>query len=198
MLVTGDYNRERARAYAERWAFRRNPLFADYTGIGGNCTNFVSQCVYAGSCRMNFTPIFGWYYIDSNDRTASFTGVRYFYNFIVGNEGVGPFATEADEGRMEIGDVVQLGRETDGYYHTLLVVGRDEEGVLLVAAQSDDAFNRPLSTYEFEFARYLHSEGVRFAVGGIGDCYLPLLEGRELRIEGSGTYMPGEVPPVTA
>ena len=64
MLVTGEYNRERARAYAERWAFDRNPLFADYTGIGGNCTNFVSQCVYAGSCRMNFTPVFGWYYID--------------------------------------------------------------------------------------------------------------------------------------
>ncbi len=197
MLVTGDYNRERARAYAERWAFDRNPLFADYTGIGGNCTNFVSQCVYAGSCRMNFTPVFGWYYIDSNDRTASFTGVRYFYNFLIGNEGVGPFATESDADGMEIGDVIQLGREADGYYHTLLVVGRDGDGGLLVAAQSDDAFDRPLATYTYEFARFLHIVGVRFSVGGIGDCYAPLLAGEELKIEGSGTYMPGEVPPVT-
>lgn len=146
---------------------------------------------------MNFTPVFGWYYIDSNDRTASFTGVRYFYNFIVENEGVGPFATEADAARMEIGDVVQLGREADGYYHTLLVVGREEGGDLLVAAHSDDAFLRPLSTYTFDYARYLHIEGVRFAVGGIGDCYESLLAGEELRIEGSGLYMAEEIPPVT-
>ena len=197
MLVIGEYNRERARQYAERWAFARNPLFADYTGIGGDCTSFVSQCVYAGSCRMNFTPVFGWYYIDPNDRTASFTGVRYFFNFIVGNEGVGPFATETDESGVEIGDVIQLGRETDGYYHTLLAVGREETGGLLVAAHSDDAYGRPLSTYEFELARYLHIEGVRFSVGGIGDCYAPLLAGEELRIEGSGLSLLEETPPVT-
>lgn len=198
MLLIGEYNRERAREYARRWAFDRNPLFADYTGIGGNCTNFVSQCVYAGSCRMNFTPVFGWYYIDADDRTASFTGVRFFYNFLVGNEGVGPFATEIDEAALEVGDVVQLGREADGYYHTLLVVGREEEGGLLVAAQSDDAYNRPLSSYSFEFARYLHIEGVRYSLSSIGDCYEPLLLGEELLIEGAGSYTPEEAPPESA
>ena len=96
MLVTGTYRRERAVEYARRWAFARNPLFSDYTGIGGDCTNFVSQCLYAGGCQMNFTPVFGWYYISPEDRTASFSGVEYFYNFMTSNEGVGPFAEERD------------------------------------------------------------------------------------------------------
>ena len=191
MLVTGNYNRERAQEYARRWAFDRNPLLADFSELGGNCTIFVSQCVYAGSCRMNFTPVFGWYYIDSDDRTASFTGVTYFYNFIVGNEGVGPFATETSADRMEIGDVIQLGNSERGYYHTLLVVGKNAEGELLVAAQTEDAYDRRLADYTFEFARYLHIEGVRYSMSGLGDCYVPLLTGEALLIEGTGR---GEAP----
>ena len=190
MLVTGNYDRERARAYAERWAFGRNPLFTDFSGIGGNCTNFVSQCVYAGSCQMNLTPVFGWYYLNADDRAPAFTGVEFFYNFMTGNEGVGPFATEAREETLAVGDVVQLGREDGSFYHTLLVVGREDTGGLLLAAQSDDAYGRPLSTYTFARARFLHIEGVRYAVGGIGDCYEPLLEGAELLIIGAGETAP--------
>ena len=43
------YNRRAAVAYAHRWAFRRNPVFYDYEGLGGDCTNFASQCLYAGN-----------------------------------------------------------------------------------------------------------------------------------------------------
>ena len=60
------YDRRAAVLYAHRWAYGRNPAFYDYEGLGGDCTNFASQCIYAGSGVMNFTPTFGWYYIDSN------------------------------------------------------------------------------------------------------------------------------------
>ena len=186
MLVTGNYDRERARAYAERWAFGRNPLFTDFTGIGGNCTNFVSQCLYAGGCQMNFTPVFGWYYLSADDRAPAFTGVEYFYNFITGNEGVGPFGSESTAQALTVGDVVQLGRETGSFYHALLVVGRDSSGDLLLAAQSDDAYARPLSTYTFSRARYLRIDGVRYQVDSIGDCYESLLSGAALLIRGAG------------
>ncbi|MBR2024561.1 MAG: amidase domain-containing protein, partial [Clostridia bacterium] len=55
-----EYNRENAVKYARKYALMRNPLFFTFEGIGGNCTNFVSQCILAGSCVMNFTPTFGW------------------------------------------------------------------------------------------------------------------------------------------
>ncbi len=178
MLVIKIYNRERAYEYAKKWAFSRNPLFTNYSGMGGNCTNFVSQCVYAGSCVMNFTPIFGWYYLSDADRTASWTGVEFFYNFITSNEGLGPFGREVGEGELEVGDVIQLGNATD-FYHTLLVVGA-EGGSYLVAAQSDDAFERPLSSYEYERARFIHIEGVRVDVPDFTDCYDALYNGEEI------------------
>ena len=43
-------DRTRAVEYARRWALSRNPIFEDYTGIGGDCTNFVSQAIFAGTC----------------------------------------------------------------------------------------------------------------------------------------------------
>ena len=177
MLVTREYNRENARAYAERWAFARNPLYYNYAGIGGNCTNFVSQCLYAGSCRMNYTPIYGWYYLSPAARTAAWTGVEYLYNFLTGNTSVGPFAEETDADALEIGDVVQLGREEAGYYHTLLVVGRAEDGDILLAANSEDAYRRPLSAYTYDFARFLHILGVRLEMPDTADCFTSLIEG---------------------
>lgn len=176
MLVTKPYNRERAVEYARRWAFSRNPLFNDYTGIGGNCTNFVSQSLYAGSCTMNFTPIFGWYYLSDTERTASWSGVEFFYNFLTSNRGVGPFGREVAPDAIELGDVIQLAREETGYYHTLLVVGFSD-GVPLVAAQSDDALDRPLDSYTYDYARYLKIDGVRLRVENTEDCFDSLYGG---------------------
>ena len=121
MLATKPYKRENAVAYARKFAFSQNSQFANFAGIGGNCTNFVSQCIYAGGCQMNYTPTFGWYYISLDDRSPSWSGVEYFYNFMIENTGVGPYGRVASSDELELGDVIQLGREADGYYHTLLV-----------------------------------------------------------------------------
>lgn len=176
MLVTKPYERERARAYAERYAFSQNPIFGNFRGIGGNCTNFVSQCVYAGSCKMNYTRTFGWYYISLQERAPAWTGVEYFYNFITSNRGVGPYGREVLSDECEIGDVVQLGREADGYYHTLIIVGFSDDDIM-VAAQTDDAFNRPLSTYNRDFARFIKIDGVRFSVPSSLDCFNSVYDG---------------------
>ncbi len=90
------YDREAAIAYAHQWAYSRNPSFYNYDDIGGDCTNFASQCLYAGTGVMNFTPTFGWYYIDANRKAPAWTGVPYFYNFMTRNEiSPGPFGIEA-------------------------------------------------------------------------------------------------------
>lgn len=172
MLVEKAYNRARALEYAQKWALSRNPLFVDYTGRGGNCTNFVSQCVYAGSCTMNYTPVFGWYYLTDAQRAPAWTGVPYFFNFVVQNQGVGPYGVQVGQEEAEPADVIQLYRADVGWYHTLLIVGlREEDGVPLVAAQSDDAYNRPLDTYTYEAARFIHILGVRQSVPDIEDCF---------------------------
>ena len=176
MLVIKPYLRERAVAYAKKYAFGQNPIFGNFRGIGGNCTNFVSQCIYAGSCVMNYTPTFGWYYVTLDDRSPSWTGVEYFYNFMTGNTDVGPFGTDVSADELEIGDVIQLGNNTDGFYHTLLVVGFEGEDPL-VAAQTDDAFARPLSTYTYDFSRFIKILGVRVDVEIKDDCFNSVLNG---------------------
>ena len=177
MLVTKPYVRENAVAYAKKYAFSQNSLFGNFAGIGGNCTNFVSQSIYAGSCEMNYTPTFGWYFISLDDRSPSWTGVEFFYNFIIENAGVGPFGRVATSDELEIGDVIQLGRDGEGYYHTLLVVGFDGEDIL-VAAQTDNAFARPLSTYTNDYARFIKILGVRIENPNTTDsCFERIMQG---------------------
>ena len=176
MLVTKPYLRERAVTYARKYAFGQNPIFGNFRGIGGNCTNFVSQSIYAGSCVMNYTPTFGWYYVSLDDRSPSWTGVQFFYNFMTENTDVGPFGKEVSRDEIEIGDVIQLGNNTDGFYHTLLVVGFEGEDPL-VAAQTDDAYRRPLSTYSYDFARFIKILGVRINVNVEDDCFNSVLDG---------------------
>jgi len=195
MLVTADYNRERALLYAERYAFSQNPIFGDFRELGGNCTNFVSQCVYAGSCKMNYTPVFGWYYISLDQRAPAWTGVEFFYKFITENTGTGPFGKEAQEDECEIGDVIQLGREGDGYYHTLLIVGFDGDDIL-VAAQTDDAFRRPLSSYSYDFRRFIKILGVRFDTSSSTDCFDSVYDGISIVAAGSVEAPPQAPSPI--
>ncbi len=154
------YDREGAVAYAKQWAFGRNPKFYDFSRIGGDCTNFASQCIFAGAGVMNFTPVYGWFYRSVNDRTASWTGVEYLYNFLTTNEGEGPFAKEVPIEEVELGDIVQLGRLTGDFYHSPVVVGFSGNNIL-VAAHSYDAFGRNLVSYRAPVVRGVHILGVR-------------------------------------
>ncbi len=191
MLVIKPYIRENALQYARKYAFSQNPVFGNFAGIGGNCTNFVSQCIYAGSCKMNYTPTFGWYYISLDQRAPSWTGVEFFYNFITTNMGVGPFGRDASPDEVEVGDVVQLAREGEGFYHTLLIVGFEDEDPL-VAAQTDNAFERPLSTYTYDYSRYIKIIGVRLDTPTNEDCFESVYNGVAI-FEGVGS--PTETAP---
>lgn len=153
------YDREAAVKYAERWAMSRNPEYYSFNDIGGDCTNFASQCLYAGCGVMNYTPVMGWFYINSWDRTASWTGVEYLYNFLTTNNGVGPHAVEVKKSELEPGDLVQLGRADGSFYHTPVVLGI-KRGMVYVAAHSDDSLWRPLSSYNYEAIRFLHIDKV--------------------------------------
>ena len=155
------YNRELAVSYARRWAYGRNPAFYDFSEIGGDCTNFASQCIYAGAGIMNFTPTYGWFYRSAQIRTASWTGVEYLYNFLVTNEGAGPFAKVVPLSEIQRGDIVQLGRETGDFYHSPVVVRVTADGEILVAAHSYDVYGKSLLSYNAPVMRGLHILGAR-------------------------------------
>ncbi len=160
MLKEIGYDREKTLAYAKKWALARNPAYYDFETLGGDCTNFASQCVLAGCSVMNYTPVFGWFYINAGNRTASWTGVEYFYDFLTNNRGVGPYARETSFAGAEVGDIVQLGDVNGRFYHSPVIVDI-KDGEALLAAHTYDAYMRPLSDYSYQTVRFIHILGSR-------------------------------------
>lgn len=152
MLIEIDYNRRAAVRYALNWAFARNPRFYDFSDIGGDCTNFVSQCLYAGCDEMNFSPVNGWYYINSNERSPSWTSVNYLREFLLTNKGAGVYGEEAPLSDLRRGDVVQLIDSNGKFYHSLFITaitGPATANNIYVTAHSINVRNKRLSTYHY-------------------------------------------------
>ncbi len=154
-----DYDRESAVEYAHKWAFGRNPKYYDFEKIGGDCTNFASQVIFAGAKIMNPTPTVGWYYYDINRRSPSWTGVEYLYQFLVNNHGLGPVAENAPLYIAKAGDVIQLSFDGKEFKHSPVIVSvgrKPSPENILVATHSYDSDNRALNTYIYEKLRLLH------------------------------------------
>ncbi len=153
------YDRNAAVTYARRWALERNPAYYDFQDMGGDCTNFASQSIYAGAHIMNFMPVMGWYYRSSYDRTPSWTGVEYLYNFLINNRSAGPYGHEVPQSEAMPGDIVQLGTAGGDFYHSPFITAVTP--TILVAAHTDDALDRLLYSYRYDKARFIHIDGVR-------------------------------------
>lgn len=153
------YDREAAVAYARKWALDRNPDYYDFENVGGDCTNFASQCIYAGARVMNFTPDTGWYYRTSYDRAAAWSGVEYLFRFLTNNKSVGPYGHIVAQKDAMLGDIVQLGTLSGKFYHSPVITAVTPR--ILVAAHTYDALDRPLRLYDYDAVRFIHIDGVR-------------------------------------
>lgn len=111
---------------------------------------------------MNFTPDTGWYYTSPDNRAPAWTGVEFFYDFLVNNTGVGPYAREVAMEELLPGDVIQLQFSPERFGHTTIVVSVGAIPTadnILIAAHTLDNDCRPISTYTRAIARrYLQIE----------------------------------------
>jgi len=158
------YNRMRATEYAHKWAYGRNPQYYDFDKLGGDCTNFISQCLYAGCQAMNYTPHTGWFYASLNYRSAAWSGVPYLYNFLINNQGVGPYGHLAPLHEARTGDIIQLTFDGKVYAHSLFIVstgGDPAPGNILIATHTFDSDNRPLASYNYAGHRLICLDGAR-------------------------------------
>ena len=151
------YNREAVYEYAKKWVYGRNPKYYNFDPVGGDCTNFVSQCIYAGCKQMNYNRNNGWYYINGNNKSPSWTGVEFLYSFLATNNNLGPKGEETTIDKLGIGDVVQLSFNGHIFSHSLIVV---ENGTntnnTLIAAHTYDIFGKSVSEYGYEKYRCIH------------------------------------------
>ena len=155
-----EYERASAISYARKWALSRNPNYYNFDKLGGDCTNFVSQCIFAGSNQMNFSKINGWYYNNLNDRSPAWTGVDFLYKFLTTNTGLGPYSDIIDKSQIMPADIIILGKNNSDLYHSLIVTNVINNEIL-VASHTFDTLDRPLSSYNFNIAKYLKIKGIR-------------------------------------
>ncbi|RXI44924.1 hypothetical protein DP145_11645 [Clostridium tetani] len=132
-----------AAKYAVKYAINYNPEYQDYNGRGGDCTNFISQCIYAGGI-----PTDNVWYKDSH----AWIRVVELRSWLL-KKGYARELTVQDNAKE--GDLIQL-RNSGGYwYHSLIVTYKNPtNGEPFVSCHTGDYVNRALSTYTTD-RRYL-------------------------------------------
>lgn len=149
---THPYDREAAVAYSSQWVGKRNEEWDDFSGSGGNCQNFVSQCLYAGGIPMDFQGDEQWMWRNDGTYSASWVGVDPFYYYADANQGEG-LAASADVSYYEgeEGDLIRMGSPED-WNHVVIIsyVVRDEQGNTidyLINSNTSDVKNFPVGAY---------------------------------------------------
>jgi len=158
------YNREKVIEYAKKWAYDRNPQYYDFDNVGGDCTSFASQCIYAGAKVMNYSKQNGWYYISGNNKSPSWSGVEFLYNFLTQNKSVGPYGYDVEQNKIELGDIAQLSFDGNKFSHSLVIVkiqDKKDLNQIFISSHTFDSFNKRISEYNFEKVRFIHIDKVR-------------------------------------
>ncbi|WCK55373.1 amidase domain-containing protein [Aneurinibacillus sp. Ricciae_BoGa-3] len=139
------YNRVEAVRYADLWWNDTNPGFLRFPD---DCTNYVSQCLYAGGIAMIHTGDrgSGWWYqatgTDADTWSYSWAVAHSFRWMLEGGEVISA-QRKADASALTIGDVICYDFDGDGNWdHTTIVVAKDANGMPLVNAHTIDSRHR--------------------------------------------------------
>ena len=158
------YNRTAAAAYAIKYAFNYNTEWPSDKGLGGDCTNFVSQALLAGGWTMvKRGTILGsardggsWFSgkAGSNlykDRSRTWAAAANFFQYLTWGGRAKP-CTPDD---LALGDVVQL-RKFNIIHHTMIVTGLlptsiRSKTIALLTYHSTDTLQKPITAIGTEY-----------------------------------------------
>ncbi|SHE96951.1 amidase domain-containing protein [Clostridium fallax] len=130
-----NYDGNEAKNYAVKYSLDYNPFYSDYNGKGGDCTNFVSQCIKAGGIPTDYV-----WFKDSN----AWIRVRELRYWLI-NKG---YCRELKwQEKSKEGDLVQLENNYGIIYHSLIITYKSYDNQLFVSSHSGDYYNRALETY---------------------------------------------------
>ncbi|MGG7213136.1 amidase domain-containing protein [Clostridium nigeriense] len=158
-MKNSNYNREKAREYALKWATSSNKEYYNFINDGGDCTNFVSQVLRAGGLdfvgsKANATSIKSWFYYSSNlpNRTSTWTAANPF-NLHFGKEY--KRAYDYREYKIEdalknwneiyssiyIGDIVQYSRPNNIAFHSQAITDILDKSTIYFSQHSNSIEN---------------------------------------------------------
>ena len=160
------YDREAVSRYADTWWDYPNP---EYIHFKVDCTNFVSQCLYAGGVPMDYTNRRerGWWYRGKNDQWSFSWSVANSLFWYLSNSRSVFRAKRVDSPQLlEIGDCILYDWNGTGHYgHSTVVAAKDAYGMPLVNAHTANSKHR---YWDYKDS-YAWSESTRYAFFHIPD-----------------------------
>ena len=141
------YNVSNAIAYADKYCINYNSAYNSYKGRGGDCANFVSQCLYAGGFKQDSV----WYkhsvaWINVMKQIAHF---RDYGNFL-----------NATNSNLIRGNPIYFDWNGDGVYdHATISVGRNNSGVAILDSHTRDLYHATWTNWSFRKAATIQLRG---------------------------------------
>ena len=141
------YNRPKAVQYAETWWQKPNPRY-EYFKV--DCTNYVSQCLFAGGAPMDYTGKrgSGWWYSGKKGHqelwSYSWAVANSLHHYLERPHAHSLTGTVVSDPReLQPGDTISYDWDGDGrFQHNTFVVGKDANGMPLVNAHTYNSHNR--------------------------------------------------------
>lgn len=137
-----NYNYPAMAAYATTWALGRNPA---YRSFASDCTNFISQSVYAG----NWPMVSGWYqsndvwWYNSLNQSYTWAGAENWYWFATGS---GRTYILSNVWNMGLADVLQMDFTGNGSIDHSMIVTTTSASERYLSYHSTDTLNRSLTS----------------------------------------------------
>lgn len=168
-LTTYSYSRSSAVTYADTYWSTYNTTY--YVTLTEDCTNFVSQAIYAGEGKSpTDTSGMGiggnsntdWFYVWNNSGSAPWVGTPQQYTFITGNTNqIGPYGGLGTFYDTGLGDIAQI-KQGSSYDHEgiITVLGPDLTSEK-VNAHTTNRWHYPLSNWSTFSLRYIIVQGWR-------------------------------------
>lgn len=156
-FAASSYNGAAAAAYADTYWQSYNPAWPSFARSGGDCTNFVSQALFAGGLNMRLSPPYSgnaaWYmtktkrrwsysapWVNAQDNSIFALGQLPGVTQVASYYGVAPGQKVADNATQ--GDIVLYDFNNDGIYdHEAIVVASDGTGWDLVDAHTNNRYH---------------------------------------------------------
>jgi hypothetical protein len=160
------YNRSQAVAYADKYAgtawgagnkHRYNQKYLDYTGKGGDCTNFASQVIGDPEEGGGLGMQSGWRYFYRSGGTKTWVQTDSFRNFLL-HSGYGSMIAKGDYksivspnkryakgaiSQLQAGDLIGYILHHNDTDHFSVITGFDEYGYPLVNSHTADRYRVP-------------------------------------------------------
>lgn len=145
------YSVSNAKGYADKWYNGRNPV---YPVFKLDCTNFVSQILFAGGMQMNFNVSSGWY-ANTLDNSVSWSAVPEFFTYWSQRKSTSTSTSKSTIiSDAKAGDIIQLKKDGATRWSHSMFVYEKSNSTLYLSAHTSDYLKKDFKTISTDWVNF--------------------------------------------